>query len=111
MQATEVGGTHPALVEAMGYANCIIANATPENLEVIGDAALSYEKNDIKSLCSQIQDLIASPDKVIEMRKKAHSRAKELYNWDVVTSDYIALFNELLNQSEKVREQRKVANM
>ena len=26
IQGTEVGGTHPALVEAMGYGNCIVAN-------------------------------------------------------------------------------------
>src|SRR6185369_10102090 len=42
VQATEVGGTHPALVEAMGAGRCVIANATPENLEVIGDAGLAY---------------------------------------------------------------------
>ena len=46
VQATEVGGTHPALVEAQGYANCVVANKTPENLEVLGEAGLFYEKND-----------------------------------------------------------------
>ncbi len=38
VHATEVGGTHPALVEAMGYGNCVLVNDTPENREVAGDA-------------------------------------------------------------------------
>jgi len=31
VHATEVGGTHPALLEAMGYGNCVLTLATPEN--------------------------------------------------------------------------------
>ena len=36
VHATEVGGTHPALVEAMGYGNCVVVHDTPENREVGG---------------------------------------------------------------------------
>ena len=36
IHATEVGGTHPALVEAMGYGNCVVVHDTPENVEVAG---------------------------------------------------------------------------
>ena len=36
IHATSVGGTHPALIEAMGFGNCVIANGTPENREVVG---------------------------------------------------------------------------
>src|SRR5213594_2699766 len=40
IQATEVGGTHPALIEAMAAGNCVIVNDTPENREVVGDCGL-----------------------------------------------------------------------
>ena len=40
VHATEVGGTHPALLEALGYGNCVLTLATPENLEVVGEAGL-----------------------------------------------------------------------
>jgi glycosyltransferase involved in cell wall biosynthesis len=36
VHATEVGGTHPALLEAMGYGNCVLTLATPENIEAVG---------------------------------------------------------------------------
>ena len=42
VQATEVGGTHPALVEAMGYGNAIVANDVPEHRETLGDAGRYY---------------------------------------------------------------------
>src|SRR5918997_1246339 len=42
VHATEVGGTHPALLEAMGYGNCVLTLATPENVEVVGDAGVTY---------------------------------------------------------------------
>ena len=42
VQATEVGGTHPALVEAMGFGNAIVANDVPEHRETLGDAGRYY---------------------------------------------------------------------
>ncbi len=42
VHATEVGGTHPALIEAMGAGNCVLAYDTPENREVLGDAGLFF---------------------------------------------------------------------
>ena len=41
VHATEVGGTHPALLEAMGYGNCVLTLGTPENVEVVGDAGIA----------------------------------------------------------------------
>ena len=43
MHATEVGGTHPALVEAMGFGNCMLVHDVPENREVVGDAGLFFD--------------------------------------------------------------------
>ena len=42
IHATEVGGTQPALIEAMGFGNCVLSFETPENAEVVGTAGLMY---------------------------------------------------------------------
>ena len=39
---TEVGGTHPVIVEAMGAGNCVVVNDHEPNLETIGDAGVAY---------------------------------------------------------------------
>ena len=92
VQATEVGGTHPCLVESMGFGNCVIANGTPENREVLGDAGVFYEKNNIDDLCAQLTHLLETPDQIISYRKRACIRARTTYDWSVVTDAYERLF-------------------
>ena len=93
IQATEVGGTHPALVEAMAVGNCILAKDTPENREVIADCGLFF--NDAATLARQIEATDAGEAAVAELRLKARNRAKARYSWDAVTDAYEKLFGDL----------------
>lgn len=95
IQATEVGGTHPALVESMGYANCIIVNGTPENTEVIADAGHVYPKNDRAVLCELLHSLLSDPRRLQQSRSAARQRAKQHFAWEKIASDYECLFSEL----------------
>lgn len=95
IQASEVGGTHPALIEAMGRGNCVIVNSTPENIEVAGVAAIFYKKNDPDDLAQKIQQFVDSPETRIPFQRKASERIQENYSWDVITDKYEALFKSL----------------
>ena len=66
VQATMVGGTHPALIEAMGAGNIVFALGTPENREVVGDAALVFETE--LDLASGLRDLLADPRRLRRRR-------------------------------------------
>jgi glycosyltransferase involved in cell wall biosynthesis len=94
IQATEVGGTHPALIEAMGTANCVIAKDTPENREVVGDSGLFF--NDAAELAHQLEITLSSQPLVDDLRLKARERAKARYSWDAVTTAYEKLFRDLV---------------
>lgn len=100
IQATEVGGTHPALIEAMAYGNCIIANGTPENREVLGDAGEFYDINDFEMLAQKINVLVADQNGRRRYGNLAKERAKQHYNWDLVTDQYEELFRRLCFRSE-----------
>jgi glycosyltransferase involved in cell wall biosynthesis len=100
VQATEVGGTHPALLEAMGFGNCVIVNGTPENIEVVGDAGFIYKMNDIKDLARILQYVIDNPDITKEYREKARNRIRQNYSWEIVANQYEKLFASLLNNAE-----------
>jgi len=93
IQATEVGGTHPALIEAMAAGNCVIAKATPENREVVADSGLFFY--DAGDLARQMQLTLADAGLVAHMQACAQSRAKKYYSWDAVTDKYEKLFQEL----------------
>lgn len=99
IQATEVGGTHPALIEAMAYGNCVIANGTPENIEVLGDAGLIYQKNNFEELSGMIQGMIDNPDEIAKCGKLASERARQRFSWDAVTEEYEKLFLSIARPS------------
>ena len=86
VQATEVGGTHPALVEAMGYGNAILANDVPEHRETLGDAGRYYRG--ASELARELQAVLDDGRFAEQLRRQAHQRARRLYSWDAVTDAY-----------------------
>jgi glycosyltransferase involved in cell wall biosynthesis len=96
IQATEVGGTHPALIEAMSFGNCVIANGTPENREVLADCGLFYEVNDFSELAERMQQCADQPELVNEIGRRARDRAMRSYSWDAVVDAYVKLFEGAL---------------
>lgn len=88
IQATEVGGTHPALLEAMAHGNCIIANGTPEHFEVLGGAGEYYRRNDVDHLAAKIKKLVHSSKVRQELGRKAKERAGKLFTWERITDEY-----------------------
>jgi glycosyltransferase involved in cell wall biosynthesis len=90
-----VGGTHPALVEAMGYGNCLLVNAAPENREVAGDTALWFRAAAPASLAAACERVLADPDAARRRGAAAAERARRRYSWERVTEAYEALFRDL----------------
>jgi glycosyltransferase involved in cell wall biosynthesis len=86
VQATEVGGTHPALVEAMGFGNAICANDVPEHREVLDEAGLYYKG--VAGLTDALQKLLGDPALAATMRERAADRARQLFDWDTIAADY-----------------------
>lgn len=93
---SEVGGTHPVLVEAMAAGNCVVVNDTPANLEVIGDAGIPYDgRRGADGLQEALRDLLQRPDRVVAYGKRAQDRARSQYSWTAVTEQYERLFERL----------------
>ncbi len=95
IHATEVGGTHPALIEAMGQGNLVIANDTPENSEVLSTAGLLYSRNNVDELARQMQEVADHPEKYAGLKQAAYDRARSTYSWDAIITRYEQLFTEL----------------
>ncbi len=98
IHATEVGGTHPALVEAMGLGNLIIANDTPENRETLGGAGLLYRKNDAADLSRWMQEVSDHSDRYAGFENAALERARSAYSWESIIDQYERLFVKMLGQ-------------
>jgi len=93
IHATEVGGTHPALIEAMGRGALTLYLDTPENREVAGGAGLPFTHDNLSDV---LQNVIDMPETEREIwRAAATARVRERYSWDAVTDAYEKLLEEL----------------
>jgi glycosyltransferase involved in cell wall biosynthesis len=89
IHATEVGGTHPALIEAMGRGALVLYLNTPENAEVAGGVGIAFEA---ANLAQKLADVLGmSWEERTACGRRAMERVAERYSWDAVTDRYEAL--------------------
>jgi glycosyltransferase involved in cell wall biosynthesis len=98
VHATQVGGTHPALIEAMGVGATVLANDTPENREVLAQAGLVYRFNDPNSLAILMREVCFSPSNYRSYRSRGQQRVARCYDWETVVDQYEELFVELVEE-------------
>jgi glycosyltransferase involved in cell wall biosynthesis len=90
IHATEVGGTHPALIEAMGAGNLCLVLDTPENREVAGPEAWFFaDEAELVTLLKAADRLEAT--QLEALRAATRARAAELYSWQTVGAAYLEL--------------------
>jgi glycosyltransferase involved in cell wall biosynthesis len=93
IHATEVGGTHPALIEAMGRGALVLYRNTPENAEVAGGAGIPFEPDDLAAKLRLVLEM-SEEDRAV-LRQKAMDRVRERYSWEAVTDAYEKLLKRI----------------
>jgi glycosyltransferase involved in cell wall biosynthesis len=100
---TEVGGTHPVLLEAMSAGNCILVNDHKPNVETVGDAGLYFDGSaGVEDLTRQLERIVDDAALVERYRARALARSEQ-YSWDAVTDQYEALLEEVVSAREPGR--------
>ena len=97
LHGNEVGGTNPALLEAMALGNCVIATGVGFNRYVIGKAGFWFKHRNVNDLQEKLKYLLANPQEVDKYRPLAIERMKKYYNWDDVAKKYDDLFQKIIN--------------
>ena len=100
---TEVGGTHPVILEALAAGNCVLVNDHAPNAETVGDAGFYFSGQEgVDDLARQLARLLDDPDTVAAYRERARERAR-MYSWDAVAAAYEALLEEVAAAHEPGR--------
>ena len=81
----------------MGYGNCVLTLATPENIEVVGDAGVPYI--DEFDLAEKLQRVLRDGSLVQAYRHRAQQRVQTHYDWDRVVDQYEQLFRRMSGQA------------
>ena len=82
----------------MGQGNIVVANGTPENIEVLGSAGIVYERNSVDDLARWLQEIADFPEKYETLKTAALARARNCYSWESVVTEYEGLFTRLTNR-------------
>lgn len=99
IHATEVGGTHPALIEAMGRGALTLFLDTPENREVAGGAGIPFTR---ETLADRMREALDMPEEERNLwRDRARNRVIERYSWDAVTAMYEDLLANLCSRKAR----------
>jgi glycosyltransferase involved in cell wall biosynthesis len=93
---TEVGGTHPVIVEAMAAGACLLVSDHAPNLEVVGEAAATFAlEGGAATLADQLMWLIDSAEVRAGFGRLAAQRGAERFSWSRCASRYLALCEAL----------------
>ena len=95
VQATEVGGTHPALIEAMGRGALVLYLRTPESDEVTAGTAVPFGDNLVEKLQWAVD---TSEEERLAWGRRARERIERLYSWEAVTDLYEDLLKSLVTK-------------
>jgi glycosyltransferase involved in cell wall biosynthesis len=98
VHATEVGGTHPALVEAMGYGNCVVVHDTPENRETAGETAIYFDVEREATLVAALDEVRRDPAGARARGRAAAERAARLFGWERIADAYARLLGDLASR-------------
>ena len=89
---TEVGGTHPVIVEAMAAGAPLLVSDHPPNLETVGTAAASFPlSGGADALAAALRALVADPARRARLGAAAAERAAARYSWDRCAERYLEL--------------------
>ncbi len=89
---TEVGGTHPVIIEAMAAGAPLIVSDHAPNIEVVGDTAATFPlAGEAEALAVVIDELMGDPARRAALGAAAAERAKERFSWDRCAERYLAI--------------------
>lgn len=82
-----VGGTNPALVQAMAAGAPVVARDTVYNREVLGDAG-SLTQPEPSAIAAAIREFLSGRVDLEDQRARSVARAETVYSWETVCSAY-----------------------
>ena len=94
--ASEVGGTHPGLIEAMAAQNAVLYCNTPENREVVGDCGIPFELQ-VEDLATKMHCTLRDAELRTTLGVRSQKRVDITYGWERIAAQYETLMCKTLS--------------
>lgn len=87
------------LLEAMAAGCAVVTTTAPGCLEVVGEAAVKVEPENVQSLRSALLSLMESPEKLKELGQQGQKRVNQ-FAWSVVSNRFINVFKTVIESNK-----------
>jgi glycosyltransferase involved in cell wall biosynthesis len=96
-QPSELEGLSIGLIEAMSFGLPCVASNIPENLEVIGDAALTFTNKSVEDLRTVLHAALTDTDLAKRLASEARRRVETRFTWDIVADQLEDLYGRVVS--------------
>jgi glycosyltransferase involved in cell wall biosynthesis len=83
------------LVEAFACGVPVIGSNSGEIANVVGNAGVIVDENDVAGWTDAIQNLLSSPEKRRQLGDSGLELARSRYTWQVIAREYLSFFDTL----------------
>lgn len=94
-----VGGTNPALVQAMALGAPVVARSTVYNIEVLGREYPHICQPNPVDIAASVTQLLQARDEQDRVSQELQSRALDMYSWTSICRAYLDLASRLCGRS------------
>jgi glycosyltransferase involved in cell wall biosynthesis len=98
VQPSLIEGLSPVILTVMGLGTPLICSDIVENIFITGENATHFKSGSAESLKEKINYSLNNTGPLSAMAQKGQEDILHRFNWDSITENYIALFN---NKSDK----------
>jgi glycosyltransferase involved in cell wall biosynthesis len=94
IQASDIEGLSPVVLENMGLGTPVICSDIEENCYVVGDTGLLFAKSNTDDLLAKLQWALLNPEVMKSNGLRGRARAIMEFSWDVVTKSHERIFQD-----------------
>jgi len=89
-----------AILEAMAGGNAIVSTRVGSIPEIIGpEQGILVSPEDSRELATAIEELVASPDRLQNMKRTNSREVRESYSWHSVKEDLISMYSDIKQET------------
>lgn len=97
---SDIEGMAMSLLEAMSYNNCCLVSDIPENMAVVGEAAVDFEAGNVEDLKDKLYELLTNQLEVARYKSVSAAHVLKRFNWDDVTQETLDMYRRLISGGE-----------
>lgn len=98
IQPSDIEGLSPVMLSVMGLGTPLICSDIKENLYLVQNDALTFEKSNVDSLTAVLEKSLSDRQGHLQLAAKAKERILKEYSWETITDQYVELFQKSITK-------------